>query len=114
MNKRPLPVTVLGWLFVAFGVISGLAALFAMTGLVGPETAPRARVNEFLPMVVVQALAAVGGALVLRGSSVGRWLLIAWMAYHVVLSGFHEPMELLVHGVMLAVVAYLLFRGEAG
>lgn len=113
MSRRPLPVTVLGWLFVCFGVISSLAAVLAMMGIAGAEGSAQARMSEFLPMVVVQAVAAVGGALVLRANRFGRWLLVAWMAYHVVLSGFHEPIALIVHGAMLAAIVYLLFRSDA-
>ena len=42
-----------------------------------------------------------------------RWLLTAWVAYHVVLSAFHSLFELVIHGLLLAVVAYFLFRPAA-
>ena len=113
VSRRPLSITLLGWLFVCFGVVSSAAAVLAMLGIVGSEGSTAARVSEFLPMFVVQALAAVGGALVLRGNGIGRWLLVAWMTYHVVLSGFHEPIQLLLHGAMLAAIVYLLVRSDA-
>ena len=36
-----------------------------------------------------------------------------WVVYHVILNVFHSLPELAVHGVLLAVVAYLLLRPKA-
>jgi membrane protein implicated in regulation of membrane protease activity len=49
----------------------------------------------------------------LRGSNWARWLAIAWLAYHVVLSAFHGWQETIVHFLFFAGVAYLLFRPNA-
>jgi hypothetical protein len=58
-------------------------------------------------------LAILGGAFVLRGKNWARWLVLAWIAYHVVLSAFHHFFELAVHAALLAVFAYILFRPRA-
>lgn len=113
MNPRPGSVTLVGWLFLCLGVVTAAAAGLGMLGIVGGGAAGRAPASEMLPMVAVQLAAAVGGWLVLRRSSAGRWLLVGWMSYHVILSGLHAPLELLVHGGMLALLVYVLFRREA-
>lgn len=49
----------------------------------------------------------------LRGHNWARWLLVTWIAYHVILSAFHAWSELAMHALLLAVVAYFLFRSRA-
>jgi len=46
----------------------------------------------------------------LRGLNWARWLLLVWIAYHVLISAFHSLSQLITHGLLLAGVAYLLFR----
>ena len=69
--------------------------------------------GELIWIVLVRLLAIVAGAFLLRGHNWARWLLIAWMAYHVALSAFHSPLELVVHVVFLVAIAWLLFRPDA-
>jgi hypothetical protein len=101
MNKRPLSVTVIGWLFIAAGV-AGLvyhAREFRTT-----------RPVEYALVCFVRLLAVIGGAALLRGRDWARWLLLAWMTYHAVLSIFHTPAELAMHAALLVVIVYLLCR----
>ena len=49
----------------------------------------------------------------LRGHNWARWLALAWIAFHVVLSAFHAIPELVIHAVFCAVFAWVLFRPEA-
>ena len=62
---------------------------------------------------VVRILAVLCGVFMLRGFNWARWLLLVWIAYHVILSVFHSPFELAVHGLLFAVIAYFLFRPQA-
>ena len=39
-----------------------------------------------------------------------RWLAMAWIALHVVLGALHSTQQLLVHIVVFAVFAFVLFR----
>lgn len=66
--------------------------------------------QELVWVCFVRLLAILSGVFMLRGFNWARWLLIVWLAYHVVLSAFHSPMEVVVHGLLLCVVAYFLFR----
>jgi hypothetical protein len=49
----------------------------------------------------------------LRGRNWARWGALAWMAFHVVLSAFHSLVQLAMHSVFFAVIAYFLFRPAA-
>ena len=104
--KRPLSVTVIGWLFIAAGTI-GIAYHLR-------DLAPRTLfANDAVWVLLVRLLAIVGGVLTLRGKNAGRWLLVGWMAFHVVLSYFHDLSEVIMHAVLLIVVIALLFFGRA-
>jgi hypothetical protein len=101
MTKRPLSVTIIGCLFVAAGTV-GLA--YHVTEF---------RTDRSLQLVLVcfvRLLAIVCGVFMLRGHNWARWGLLIWIAYHVVLSGFHSVFEFLMHGLLLAVIAWFLLR----
>lgn len=106
MNKRPLSVIVIGCIFVATGVI-GFA--YHLTEF----NTQRPFEYAILWVCLVRLLAVLGGVFVLRGHNWARWLLLAWIAYHVVLSAFHSLSELVAHGLLFAIVAYVLFRPQA-
>jgi hypothetical protein len=45
----------------------------------------------------------------LRGHNWARWVALAWIAFHVVLSAFHAFGEFAIHAVFCAVIAWFLF-----
>jgi hypothetical protein len=54
-------------------------------------------------------LAIVGGIFVLLGHRWARWLLLAWLLFHVVVSAFHSLSEALAPAVLLILVAFFCF-----
>ena len=100
-GKRPLSVTIIGLLFIATGVIG---VVYHLIALKHPFQ------NELIWVFLVRFLAIVCGLFMLLGSNWARWLALAWLAFHVVLSAFHSRSELIMHGVLLVVIAYFLFR----
>ena len=61
----------------------------------------------------VRLVAILCGAFMLRGKDWARLLLLAWILFHVILSVSHSLPEVLMHCLLLAVVAYLLFQPKA-
>jgi hypothetical protein len=106
MNKRPLIVTIVGCIFIAAGTI-GIA--YHATEL----KTQRAFADGLVWVFGLRLLAILGGVFVLRGRNWARWLLLLWVAFHVIVSAFHSLFELVVHSLVFAVVAYLLFRPKA-
>ena len=106
MNKRPLPVTVLSLLLVAAGAV-GVAYHLTELNRHHPFQ------NDFLLIGLVRLIAIVSGVYMLRGSNWARWLALAWIGFHVVVSAFHSFPEFAFHGLLFAVFAYLLFRPQA-
>ncbi len=106
MKKRPLSITIISWLFLAAGVI----------GLSHQATEFKAqRPFEYglVFVCLVRLLAIICAVFMLRAGNWARWLLVIWIACHVILSAFHSPSELIIHSLLLAVVAYFLFRPQA-
>jgi hypothetical protein len=106
MNKRPVSVTLIAWLFVATGV-AGLAFHAAEFKALHPFP------YDTLLVCLVRAIAIASGVYMLRGSNWARWLAIVWLAFHVILSAFHSLHETIVHSLLLVAIAYFLLRREA-
>ena len=102
-NKRPISVTIVAGVYLAVGVI-GLVFHFREL-LAGHPDAVAIELTEFVAIVC--------GAFLLRGHNWARWLALAWIAFHVVLSAFHAIPEFAIHAVFCAVIAWILFRSEA-
>ena len=105
MRRRPVSVTVVGWLFIAAGVI-GLAYHAG-------DFTQRPFRSDVVWVALVRLLAVIGGVFLLRGHNWARWLLLAWLAFHVALSALHTPFELVFHALLFLAIAYLLFRAPA-
>jgi hypothetical protein len=100
-NKRPLAVTILACLYLTVGAL-GFVFHFK-DSLAHPSDGIWIELTEFLAIIC--------GAFLLRGQNWARWLALAWMAFHVFLSA--DVRQVAVHGLFLAVIAWLLFRPEA-
>ena len=104
--KRPLSVIIISLLMIATGVVT--------TVFHGMEAIKeRSLAYDSILAVLVSVLAVVAGAFLLRAQNWARWLTIAWLAFHVILSAFHIVRELVMHSLLLAVIAFFLFRPAA-
>lgn len=102
-TKRPLSVTILAAVYLATGVF-GLVFHF-------PEL--WAAKADAIEIELTEFAAFVCGVSLLCGKNWARWLAMAWIVFHVVLSAFHPLRELAVHVVFCAVIAGVLFRPAA-
>jgi uncharacterized membrane protein HdeD (DUF308 family) len=96
-TKRPFQVTILGWLFIVVGILS--TAYHLLKGSLD---------RWMVPIVVVGIIAIVAGVFLLRGARWARWLLLAWLAFHVVVSALNSLSAAMPHVVLLLVVSYFL------
>ena len=105
-QQRPLSVTLIGLLFIGVGVLG--------VGYHAREFwAPGPFHYDLVWITFVRLLAIVGGLYLLRGSNWARWLLVAWLAFHVVVGAMHSASEAVMHAVLLVVIGYFLFRPRA-
>jgi hypothetical protein len=96
-RKRPFQVTVLGWLFIAVGTVSTAYHLWK---------SPLDRWT--VPILVVGIIAIVAGGFSLRGARWARWVVVGWLAFHVVVSALNSVADAVPHLVLLLVVGYFL------
>lgn len=102
-NKRPLSVTILACVYILVGT-GGFIFHFR-------ESWP-----PYLGGIAIEStelLAVLGGVFLLRGQNWARWLVLAWMVFHVILSATDPLPKLAVHVAFCAVIAWILFRPAA-
>jgi hypothetical protein len=102
-NKRPTSVTILAGAYLAVGAIVFVHHFREL--LAFQHDSGWVELTEFL--------AIVSGVFMFRGQNWARWLALAWIAFHMILSAFHSFHEFAIHGLFCAVIAWILFRSEA-
>jgi hypothetical protein len=104
--KRPIPVTVLGWLYMVVGVAS--TAYHMLVFRAHPPTWAMA-----VGTCAVGVLAVIAGVYLLQGQNWARWLALLWMAFHVAISIDDPRGKLLIHSALFLLFAYILLGREA-
>jgi uncharacterized membrane protein len=95
--KRPIPVTILGCLFIVVG-LAGLAYHLSQQ----PS-------DSWVALIaIIEIIAIVGGVFLLKGRNWARWMMLGWLAFHVVASALQSLSDGVAHAVLLLVVAYFL------
>ena len=97
MNARA--AIVIGCIYILAGVGGMASHLLPLNGVDW---------DLFWPVVVCLTGIAAGLFLV-RGQLWARWLALAWMGFHVVLSVFHSAGQTAIHAVFFVIIAYFLF-----
>ena len=103
--NRPLSVTLISYLFIVSGA----------TGIIyhASEFEEILTERDALWVLAVRLLAIIGGVFALRGANWARWLLVAWIVYHVIISFYHSTSEVVMHAVLTVVVVIALFHKKA-
>jgi hypothetical protein len=96
--KRPFAVAFLGWLFI----LVGLAALLY-------HLIKGALDFWMIAIVLFELVGVLAGIFLLKGRNWARWLLLAWIAFHVISSGLNSLFASVPHLLLLIAVAYFLF-----
>ena len=102
LGKPPLSILVLSCLYIAIGTL-GFAYHF-------PQ--PLTFHYEDVWIEGTELLAFVAGVFMLRGHNWARWLALAWIAFHVVIS-FPVVRQIATHSLFLAVIVWVLFQSRA-
>jgi hypothetical protein len=111
MKRRPIPLIIVSVVFVIVGVGGLFAAVRPIfhfgTGI------PSHELRDTIFVAISGVLAVTSGVFMLRGQNWARWLCLVWLAFHVVMSFFHETLELVVHFIFLVLIALILFKSSA-
>ena len=111
--KRPLSLTLIGWLFVVVGIGSLVRHLGPL--VIGDASPPAPDADDAaLAWIIASGLVAIaGGILLLRRVACARWMLVAWLAFHIWVGLLHDPVRLAIHVALFAVLTFFLFRPAA-
>ncbi|HMC97907.1 MAG TPA: hypothetical protein VKG92_09645, partial [Flavobacteriales bacterium] len=113
--KRPIVITLIAWLFILVGAGTLLRSLFF--ALLADSSHIRDPLGRFrwddLLAVAVALASLLGGVLLLKRSEWGRWLILAWLLFHVVIVVDRPIMVLATHFALMLVVGYFLMRPQA-
>lgn len=102
MKRYPISVLIVALLFI---IVCGIGLVYH-----AKEYIEQSSMNyEFAWVLLIRVLAIVCGVLLLKRVNWARWLSIAWLAYHIVLSVSHSVPEAIIHSILLVIVAVLLF-----
>jgi hypothetical protein len=102
-NPRPISITILVCLYLAVGIL-GLGYHFREI---------IALQNDSLWIALTEVLAIICGVFMFRGHNWARWLALAWIAFHVILSAFHSMHQFLMHSLISALIAWILLHPTA-
>ncbi|HEX6822393.1 MAG TPA: hypothetical protein VF123_10085 [Candidatus Sulfotelmatobacter sp.] len=91
-------------------IVAGAAGLiFHLADLKGAHAVS----YDLVLVSFVRLMAVVIGMFMLTGRNWARWLAMAWITFHVIVSAFHPVGELAVHLVLFGVFAVALFHRAA-
>ena len=105
MKKRPISVVVIAALYIAVGVIGFAFHL--------REFRSQGGFYDTLLIELTELIALVSGLFMLRGQNWARWIAVAWIASHVVLSAFEAYRGFVVHCIFCGLIAWALFSPPA-
>lgn len=103
MSKAPVSVVVVALLYMTVGLVGFIYHFHTL--LAWQKDSVWVESTEFLAVVI--------GVFLLRGQNWARWLAVAWIAFHVVLSAFHSYGQMAVHAVFMALIVWALFQSNA-
>jgi hypothetical protein len=102
MKSRPLSITIISWIFIIFGSIALLSGVL-----------PLADLKSHWYVHLSRILQIVAGVFMLYGRNWARWLLVAWIAFHIVVGALNGITSLVMHVVIFSVILFFVFRRDA-
>ena len=102
MKNRPLAVILVSLLFIITGCVGFVYHVKDFSEL-------DAKPSELIWILFLRILAVVCGLLLLFRINWARWLAIAWLAYHILISALNSTTEMIAHIVLLIIVSVLVF-----
>ena len=106
MNERPLAVTIIALVYVLTGTVG---AAYHLIGF----KAEHPFQYDIVWAELTSLIAILCGVYMFRGRNLARWIAIAWIAFHVILSVFHTLAQLAIHSLFFVILAYFLSRPAA-
>ena len=102
MKRRPRSITIISWLFIIFGTIALINGVWPITDF---KSHWYVHLSRFLQIVA--------GVFMLYGRNWARWLLFAWVDFHLGVGALNGLMSLAMHVVIFSVILFFVFRRDA-
>ena len=102
-NPRPVSITILASVYLAVGI---MVFAYHFRELIALQ-------HDSLWIELTEFLAIVCGVFMLRGHNWARWLALAWIGFHVIISAFNSMHQFLMHSLICALIAWLLLHPTA-
>lgn len=102
-NPRPISITILAGIYIAVGIMGFIYHFHEIAALQ----------HDSLWIALTETLAIVFGVFMLRGRNWARWLALAWIAFHVIVSAFNSMHQFLMHSLICALIAWVLLHPTA-
>jgi hypothetical protein len=102
MNQRPLSITIISWLFIIFGSIALLYGVL-----------PFRDIPSHWYIHLSRILQIIAGVFMLYGRNWARWLLVVWIAFHLVVGAMHGLVTLAMHVAIFSAILFFIFRRDA-
>ena len=100
--QRPRSITIISWLFIIFGSIALVSGLVKGADFKGHWYVHLSRLLQI-----------IAGVFMLYGRNWARWLVVVWIAFHIVISALHSAVYLLMHVAIFSVILFFIFRRQA-
>lgn len=111
MKDRPLSITIIGWLFIIIGSIALVGGLLPMVNATWPQLLADLKSHWMAHLSHIAQI--VAGLFLVHGHNWARWLLVVWIAFHIVIAALHGVLQLAIHIVIFSVILFFLFRRPA-
>ena len=98
--KRPIVVIIVAGIYLLVGVV----------GFVYHFPDLMAGHRDAIAIELTELVAFVCGVFLLLRHNWARWLALAWVVFHVIISFFHPLRELAIHAILCILIAWALFR----
>ncbi|MDR5729188.1 MAG: hypothetical protein RB191_17360 [Terriglobia bacterium] len=102
-NPRPISIIILACIYFAVGV---MGFIYHFREIIALQ-------SDSLSIALTEVLAIVCGVFMLRGQNWARWLALAWILFHVIISAFNSMHQFLMHSLICAVIAWVLLHPTA-
>ena len=90
-----------------------VAALLPLISAEGSNECNNERLFRFKSCIITQFFTIASGIYMFYGCNWARWLLVIWLAFHVIVSIQDSTLKLLVHSLLFVVVMFFLFRAPS-
>lgn len=98
--KRPIAVLIVAGIYLLVGVVGFIYHFPELT----------AGHRDAIAIELTELVALVCGVFLLLRHNWARWLALAWIVFHVIISFFHPRRELAIHAIFCILIAWALFR----